>query len=87
MVRIIKEATAKSFHATLISPLRGHAGDWPVACNVAKPLKALRFKTPQAAIEERWNSKPAIFNIKPHHHRLRLFGQNPFQFGRGVGTA
>ena len=40
MVRTIKEATVKSFHYTSIIELRRHVGDWLIACNFAKQLKA-----------------------------------------------
>jgi hypothetical protein len=46
--------------------------DWLTAYNFAKQLKALRFKTPYTAIDELWESKPEIFNVRPNHHSLGL---------------
>jgi transposase InsO family protein len=67
MVPTIKEATVKSFHYTSINELRRHVRDWLVACNFARQLKALRFRTPYEAIEQLWKAKPDIFNAEPHH--------------------
>lgn len=52
--------------------LRRHIRDWLVAYNLARQLKALRFKTPYEAIEQVWKSKPEAFIVKPHHHMLGL---------------
>jgi len=68
MVRTIKEATVKSFHYASIQELRRHVGDWLIAYNFAKQLKALKFRTPYEAIEELWKSKPDAFIVKPSHH-------------------
>lgn len=70
MVRTIKEATVKSFHYASIQELRRHVGDWLIAYNFAKQLKALKFRTPYEAIEELWKSKHDAFIIKPNHHML-----------------
>ena len=70
MVRTIKEATVKSFHDASIHELRRHVSDWLIAYNVAKQLKALKFRTPYQAIDELWKSKPDVFIIKPKHHML-----------------
>ena len=70
MVRTIKEATVKSFHYASIQELRRHVSDWLIACNFAKQLKALKFRTPYEAIEEFWNAQPDAFIIKPSHHML-----------------
>jgi transposase InsO family protein len=67
MVRTIKEATVKSFHYASIQELRRHVGDWLIACNFARQLKALKFRTPYEAIEKRWKSKPEAFIVKPNH--------------------
>jgi hypothetical protein len=48
------------------------SGDWLVAYNFAKQLKARRFKTPYEAIEQVWKSKPEVFIVEPHHHMLGL---------------
>jgi hypothetical protein len=72
MVRTIKEATVKSFYYASIIELRRHLGDWLVAYNFAKQLKARRFKTPYEAIEQVWKSKPEVFIVEPHHHMLGL---------------
>jgi transposase-like protein len=70
MVRTIKEATVKSFHYSSIQELRRHVGDWLIAYNFAKQLKALKFRTPYQAIEELWKSKPDVFIVKPNHHMM-----------------
>ena len=72
MFRTIKEATVKSFHYSSIEELRRHVRDWLAAYNFAKPLKALKFKTPYEAIQNLWKSKPQLFILKPDHHMLGL---------------
>lgn len=52
MVRTIEEATVKSFHCSSVQELRRHVRDWLTAYNLAKQLKALKFKTSYEAIEE-----------------------------------
>lgn len=82
MVRTIKEGeadqqrvrgilcllTVKTFHYVSIQELRRHVGDWLIAYNFAKQLKALKFRTPYEAIEELWKSKPDAFIVNPNHH-------------------
>ena len=72
MVRMIKEATVKSFHYASINKLRWHVQNWLTAYNFAKQLRALRLKIPYEAIEQLWKAKLDVFIVQPHHHMMEL---------------
>jgi hypothetical protein len=70
MTRAIKEATSTSFHDASIQELRGQMADWRRPTSWAKPLKALKFRTPYEAIAARRKSKPDAYNVRPTQHLL-----------------
>ncbi|MFD2143470.1 hypothetical protein [Ancylobacter oerskovii] len=63
---------ARAFHYASIDDLRRHGRDWLLACNYAKQLKALRFKTPLEALKLISSEKPKLFVRQPSHDRLGL---------------
>jgi hypothetical protein len=67
MNRTIKDATVKVFHYDDLHSLKAHVLAFVTACNFAKHLKALKWRTPYQAIGEAWTKNPAIFKINPHH--------------------
>jgi len=67
MNRTIKDATVKVFHYDDLLSLKAHVLAFVTACNFAKHLKALKWKTPYQVICEAWTKDPAIFKINPHH--------------------
>ena len=66
MNRTIKDATVKIFHTDDLHSLKAHVLAF-VTDNFAKPLKALKWRTPYQVICEAWMKAPAIFKINPHH--------------------
>lgn len=62
----ILHVRAKTTHAVRAELLRSQAS----VAQLAKQLKALRFKTPYEAVEELWKAKPHISIVKPNHHVL-----------------
>ena len=67
MVRALKEATVRAYHYETYRQLRRHLADYLAAYNFAKPLKALRWKTPYETIRALWESKPELFHQPPDH--------------------
>jgi transposase InsO family protein len=67
MNRTIKDATVKVFHYETLESLSAHVLAFVTAYNVAKHLKALRWRTPFQAICEAWTKDPGPFKINPHH--------------------
>ncbi len=67
MNRTVKEATIKAFHYPDLDALRAHVFAFVRACNFAKHLKALRWRTPFQAVCDAWTKDPTIFKIDPHH--------------------
>src|ERR1700733_13351063 len=65
--RTIKDATVKIFHYDDLHSLKAHVLAFVTAYNFAKPLKALKWRTPYQVICEAWTKAPAIFKINPHH--------------------
>lgn len=61
MVRTIKHATVRAFRYASINDPRRHVGDWLLAYNYAKRLKALRFKTPLEAVKQISAERPWIY--------------------------
>jgi hypothetical protein len=72
LVRTIEDATVRAFHYDLIDDLRRHVRDWLLAYNYAKPLKALRFRTPLEAIKLISTERPDLFVRQPSHDILGL---------------
>ena len=67
MNRTVKEATIKAFHYPDLEALKAHVLAFVTAYNLAKHLKALRWRTPFQAVCDAWGNDPAIFRIDPHH--------------------
>ena len=67
MNRTIKDATVKAFHYADLQALQAHVLAFVTAYNVAKHLKALRWRTPFQAIRAAWQADPSAFKIDPHH--------------------
>ncbi len=68
MNRTIKEATVRSFHYATLSELSTHLEDYLWAYNSARPLRALKGKTPIGIILERWQDDPERFYQHPVHY-------------------
>jgi hypothetical protein len=66
MNRTVQDATIKAFHPGL-EALQAHVLAVIRACNFAKRLKALRWRTPFQAICDAWAKDRPILNINPHH--------------------
>ncbi len=67
MNRTVKEATVKAFHYPDLDSLKAHVLAFVTAYNLAKHLKALRWRTPFQAICDAWTKDPSIFKMDPHH--------------------
>jgi len=67
MNRTIKDATTKSFHYPDLEALKAHSLAFVRACNFARHLRALRWRTPFQAICDAWIKDPTTFRINPHH--------------------
>jgi transposase InsO family protein len=67
MNRTVKDATIKAFHYPDLEALRAHVLAFVAAYNLAKHLKALRWRTPFQAICDAWQADPSVFKIDPHH--------------------
>jgi transposase InsO family protein len=67
MNRTVEEATIKAFHYPDLEALEAHVLAFVTAYNVAKHLKALRWRTPFQAICDAWQGDPSAFQIDPHH--------------------
>jgi hypothetical protein len=63
----VKEATIKAFHYPDLEALQAHVLASVRAYNIAKRLKALRWRTPFQAICDAWAKDPSIFKIDPRH--------------------
>ena len=76
MNRTIKDATVKVYHCDELESLKAHVLAFVTAYNVAKHLKALRWRTPYQVICEAWTKAPSIFKINPHppHSRTTHLG-------------
>jgi len=61
MNRTIKEATTGAFHYTSLSQLQSHLEDYLWAYNSARPLRAIKGKTPIGFILEQWQKEPESF--------------------------
>lgn len=68
MNRTIKEATTKAFHYTSLEELRSHLKDYLWAYNSARPLRALKGRTPIGFILEQWHKDPQQFKGDPDHY-------------------
>jgi len=64
MNRTVKDATSKAFHDP---DLEAHILAFVTAYDFAKPLEALRWRTPFRAVCDAWAKDPSIFRIDPHH--------------------
>ena len=67
MNRTVKGATIEAFHSPGLDALQARVLAFITACNFAKHLEALRWRTPFQAICDAWNKDPTIFEINPHH--------------------
>ena len=67
MVRTVKDATVHAFHYATVPELRRHVAVWLAACNFAKQLRTLRWRTPMEAIAAVWQQKPHLFLRSPVH--------------------
>jgi transposase InsO family protein len=66
MNRTIKDATTKAFHHPSRDALKAHVVAFVTACNFAKHLKALRWRTHFQSICDAWAKDPSPFKINPH---------------------
>ncbi len=71
--RTVKDATVKAFHYGTTQALCARALACVAAYNVAKHLKALRWRTPFQAVCDAWKTGPASFKINPHHLTTGLY--------------
>jgi transposase InsO family protein len=67
MNRTVKEATIKTFHYPDLDALKAHVLAFVRAYNLAKHLKALRWRTPFQVVLDAWTKDPSIFRIDPRH--------------------
>ena len=67
MNRTVKEATIKAFHYPDGESLKAHVLAFVSAYNLAKHLKAIRWKTPFEAVCHAWTTTPDIFKRNPRH--------------------
>lgn len=67
MNRSVKDATIKAFHYPDLESLKAHVLAFVSAYNFAKPLKALRWRTPFEAVSHAWTVTPEIFKLNPRH--------------------
>jgi transposase InsO family protein len=67
MNRTVKEATIKTFHYPDLDALKAHVLAFVRAYNLAKRLKALRWRTPFQVVLDAWTKDPSIFRIDPRH--------------------
>ncbi len=65
--RTVKDATIKTFHYPSLESLKAHVTAFVSACNFARHLKALRWKTPFEAVCHAWTTTPDIFKLNPRH--------------------
>lgn len=68
MNRTIKDATTKAFYYTSLEELRSHLKDYLWAYNSARPLRALKGRTPIGFILDRWHKEPQFFKNDPSHY-------------------
>lgn len=68
MNRTIKDATTKAFHYTSLEQLRSHLKDYLWAYNSARPLRALKGRTPIGFILDQWHKEPQHFKDDPDHY-------------------
>ena len=64
---MVKDATIKAFHYPDLEALQTHVLAFVRAYNVAKHLKALRWRTPFQAVRDACKANPSSFKISPHH--------------------
>jgi len=67
MNRSVKDATIKAFHCPDLKSLKAHVMAFVSAHNLAKHLKALRWKTPFEAVCHAWTTAPDILELSPRH--------------------
>ncbi len=67
MNRTIKESTIRTFHYTSLDQLQSHLDDYLWAYNSARPLRALKGKTPIGFILDQWQKEPQSFHDDPNH--------------------
>jgi len=67
MNRTVKEATVKAFRHPDLESLKARVLAFVPACNFAKHLKALRWRTPFEAVCHAWTTTPDIFKLNPRH--------------------
>ena len=67
MNRTVKAATIKAFHYPDLESLRAQVFAFVLACNFAKRLITLRWRTPFKATCHTWITMPEIFKPNPHH--------------------
>ncbi len=65
--RLETEATVKTCHDSTLDNLKAHVLAFMTTDNFARPLKALRWRTPYQIIGEAWTKDPSLFKITPHH--------------------
>jgi hypothetical protein len=83
----INDATVKVFHYDDLHSLKAHVLAFVTACNFAKHLKALKWRTPYQVICEASAKDPAIFKINPHHLIPGPHTTRDRKDGRGAGRS
>ncbi|MCD1585056.1 integrase core domain-containing protein [Halomonas sp. IOP_14] len=68
MNRTIKEVTTRAFHCTSLEQLQSHLKNYLWAYNSARPLRALKGKTPIEFILEKWQKEIERFYGDPNPH-------------------
>lgn len=67
MSRTVKDAAVKTRHYENAESLKAHMLAFAAADDVAKHLKALRWRTPLQAICDASTKAPSAFTNNPHH--------------------
>lgn len=67
MIRTVREATVHRFHDETLAGFAAHRHALMTADNLAKHLKALRWRTPYQAMCDAWRQDRGPVIINPHH--------------------
>ena len=66
MNRTVRDATVKADHSATYADLEAQVRAFLAAGNVAKHLRALRWRTPFQTVCDAWASDPQPFRLDPH---------------------
>ncbi len=62
-----RQALVKAFHYPDLDSLKAHILAFVAACDFAKHLKRLRWRTPFQAVCDAWTRDPTPFGVDPRH--------------------